>query len=47
MKLFAVHLVRNYQWELLPDQETELAMIPVPRPRDGLKVKFHKWEKTI
>ena len=47
MKLFAVHLVRNYRWELLPDQDTELALVPVPRPRDGLKVKFQKLEKPI
>ncbi|MFB6276563.1 MAG: cytochrome P450 [Halothece sp.] len=42
MKLFATHLVRNYQWELVPNQETELTAVPVPRPRDGLKVKFEK-----
>lgn len=45
MKLFAVNLVRHYQWELVPDQETELLTVPVPRPRDGLKVKFTKIEK--
>jgi cytochrome P450 len=42
MKLFAVHLVRNYQWELVADQDTELVTVPVPRPRDELKVKFEK-----
>ncbi|PSO50921.1 MAG: cytochrome P450 [Cyanobacteria bacterium SW_9_44_58] len=42
MKLFAAHLVRNYQWELVPNQDTELTTVPVPRPRDGLKVKFEK-----
>lgn len=42
MKLFATHLVRNYQWELIPNQDTELTTVPVPRPRDGLKVKFEK-----
>ena len=42
MKLFAVNLVRHYQWELVPDQETELLTVPVPRPRDGLKVKLTK-----
>lgn len=42
MKLFAVHLVRNYQWELVADQDTELVTVPVPRPRDELKVKLEK-----
>lgn len=42
MKILAVHLLRQYQWELLPDQNTDLRMIPVPCPKDGLKVKFEK-----
>lgn len=40
MKILAVNLLRNYHWELLPNQDTDLTMIPVPRPKDGLKVKF-------
>ncbi|MEB3336635.1 MAG: cytochrome P450 [Leptolyngbyaceae bacterium] len=40
MKLFATSLLRNYQWQLLPDQNLEFLTIPVPRPRDGLRVKF-------
>ncbi|NBD33709.1 MAG: hypothetical protein GVY17_12285 [Cyanobacteria bacterium] len=31
MKLFAAHLVRNGQWELVSNQETELVKFPVPR----------------
>lgn len=42
MKILAVHLLRHYQWELLPDQDTDLSMIPVPRPKDGLKVKLER-----
>lgn len=42
MKILAVHLLRHYQWELLPDQDTDLSMIPVPRPKDGLKVKIER-----
>jgi len=42
MKLFAAQLVRNYQWELLPNQDLELKIVPVPRPKDGLKVQFEK-----
>ncbi|PSB27413.1 cytochrome P450 [Chlorogloea sp. CCALA 695] len=42
MKLFAAHLVRDYSWELLPSQNLEMILIPVPHPKDGLKVKFVK-----
>lgn len=42
MKLFAAHLVRNYSWELLPSQNLDLVLIPVPHPKDGLKVNFVK-----
>lgn len=40
MKIFAALLVRNYAWELVPDQNLDLEMIPTPRPKDGLKVNF-------
>ncbi|MCC5645740.1 cytochrome P450 [Nostoc sp. CHAB 5824] len=40
MKLFAALLIRNYQWELLPEQNLERDLLPFSRPRDGLKVKF-------
>lgn len=40
MRVFATHLVRNYEWELLPNQDLELARIPTPHPRDGLRVRF-------
>ena len=39
MKLFAARLVRDYDWEL-PEQNLDLDPIPVPHPRDGLKVNF-------
>ena len=42
MKILAVHLLRHYQWELLPDQDTDFTAIPVPLPKDGLKVKFKR-----
>lgn len=42
MKLFAAHLVQDYVWELLPSQSTEMITVPVPRPKDGLKVNFKK-----
>jgi cytochrome P450 len=40
MKIVAAHLLRHYQWELLPQQSLELDPIPTLHPRDGLKVKF-------
>lgn len=42
IKLFAARLLRGYGWELLPDQDLEMVVIPTPKPRDGLKVKFWK-----
>jgi cytochrome P450 len=46
MKLFAVHLARHYEWKLLPDQDLEMATIPIPRPKDGLQVEFLPLQKT-
>lgn len=42
MKLFAAHLVRDYEWELLPDQNLDMVMVPTPHPRDGLRVNFRR-----
>lgn len=42
MKVFVAMLVRHYEWELLPNQDLKMDLIPIPRPRDGLKVKFRQ-----
>jgi len=42
MKIFASYLIKNYQWDLLPDQNLEIMSMPTPRTRDGLKVKFYR-----
>jgi retinoid hydroxylase len=42
IKLFAARLLREYQWELLPDQDLSLIVIPTPKPKDGLKIRFEK-----
>ncbi|MEP6515947.1 cytochrome P450 [Microcoleus vaginatus] len=42
MKLFAAKIVRELEWELLPDQDLNLITVPTPRPRDGLRVKFRR-----
>ncbi|MBW4448557.1 MAG: cytochrome P450 [Spirirestis rafaelensis WJT71-NPBG6] len=40
MKLFAALLIRQYEWELVPEQNLDMIMVPTPHPRDGLQVKF-------
>ncbi|WP_413171934.1 cytochrome P450 [Anabaena azotica] len=45
MKIFAALLLRGYEWELVAGQNLDLAMIPTPQPRDGLKVIFHSIDK--
>lgn len=42
MKLFAALLLREYEWELLPNQNLDLIMTPTPHPRDGLRVNFQR-----
>ena len=42
LKVFASHLIRHYNWELLPKQNLTLNPIPVLCPRSGLKVKLEK-----
>ena len=46
MKIFAVILLRSYEWELLPEQDLSLVTLPTPYPRDGLKVKLRKLNNT-
>lgn len=45
MKLFAARMVRECEWELLPDQDLNLIPVPTQHPRDGLRVKF--WQTTM
>lgn len=40
MKIFAALLARDYDWQLLPDQDLSLVTIPTPRPRDNLRIRF-------
>ncbi|MBV5261120.1 cytochrome P450 [Synechococcus moorigangaii CMS01] len=42
MKIFLALLLRNYHWELLPDQDLSLDRIPSLHPRSGLKVRLKK-----
>jgi len=43
MKIIAAHLLRDYKWDILPDQNLEPFPIPTLRPKDGLKVKFSRF----
>jgi retinoid hydroxylase len=43
MKIIAAHLLRSYQWDLLPAQNLDLAIIPTRRPKDNLRVFFRRW----
>lgn len=45
MKIVAAHLLRGYQWELLPQQSLDPVLFPMRRPKDGLRVRFKKLEK--
>ena len=40
MKIFAANLVRNYNWELIKNQDLNIEFFPFPHPRDNLKVNF-------
>ena len=42
MKLFAAKIIREFEWELLPDQDLNLIALPTQHPRDGLRVKFRR-----
>lgn len=42
MKLFTALLVRDYDWELQPDQNLEMRRVPTPHPIDGLKVTLRR-----
>ncbi|MEW5856578.1 MAG: cytochrome P450 [Cyanobacteriota bacterium] len=44
IKLFAALLVREYEWELLPEQNLDMVTLPTVYPREGLKVKF--WRRV-
>jgi len=46
MKLVMAQLLRNYQWEILPDQDLSPVKIPTRRPKDGLRVKFEQRQKA-
>lgn len=43
MRVMLALLLRDYAWELLPDQDLSYNMIPFPRPRSGIVVNFGRY----
>lgn len=41
-KIIASRLLRDYTWELDPNQDLSLKILPVLHPKDGLRVKIRK-----
>ncbi|EAW38299.1 cytochrome P450 [Lyngbya sp. PCC 8106] len=42
MKVLATMLLREYEWELLPNQNLEMTVSPTPHPKDELLVNFKR-----
>ncbi|MBD2441406.1 cytochrome P450 [Nostoc sp. FACHB-110] len=40
IKIVAAHLLRSYDWEILPNQSLETVRLPTNHPKDGLRVRF-------
>jgi retinoid hydroxylase len=44
LKIFAIHLIRGYEWNIKQNQSFRKILLPALHPRDGLKVIFCKKE---
>jgi retinoid hydroxylase len=44
IKIIASHLLRKYEWELVPGQSLEWRAVPTLYPKDGLRVRFRRLE---
>lgn len=42
MKIIAAHLLRSYDWEILPNQSLDPVLVPTNHPQDGLRVRFQR-----
>ncbi len=42
MKVLLSHLLRFYDWEILPNQNLKFTYFPTLLPRDGLKIRFFR-----
>jgi len=46
MRIILAQLVRNYNWEVLPDQDLTPRMFPSPTPKKGMKIRFAKRDES-
>ena len=42
LRILAARLIQRYDWELMPDQDLSFVIVPTPRPRDNLQVRFRQ-----
>ena len=42
IKLFAAKLLKDFDWQLLPDQDLSIVSVPTPHPKDGLKINVFR-----
>jgi retinoid hydroxylase len=47
MKLVLAQLLRQYRWELLPNQRLDPVIVPTRRPRDNARVRFEPLAKVL
>jgi len=40
LRIFCSQLLTNFDWEILPDQDLEMQVLPVPRPKSGLEISL-------
>jgi retinoid hydroxylase len=46
MKIILSHLIRNYRWDVMPNQRLEPVHLPSPCPKDRLRVSFRTVRRT-
>ncbi|MDY7022665.1 MAG: cytochrome P450, partial [Cyanobacteriota bacterium] len=47
MKILAILLLREYEWELLANQNLEMTVAPTPHPKDDLLVNFRRSQNYV
>ena len=40
MRVMLALLLRDFAWEVQPNQDLGYVMVPFPRPKEGLRVRF-------
>lgn len=47
MKLFTARLLRDFEWDLAPNQDLSLVVIPTPKPKDDLQVTLRRYQPEV